>query len=259
MAVIESIGSGVLMVADLAEKAYAYHSKFGYWLNRCKRPIRVLVLGESGSGKSQFLSTIQSKRNYIQERTKISDKIKMLLPNGRTVEFVDVPGHQSLKMERDKYTNDISRGKFQGIINVVCFGYQSSSEVKTEDVFQSDGVVKESYLKDNRARELKQLEEWLSKVDNKSNLKWVLTLVNKADIWWENSKEIVDYYELAEYNDKVKELSRVSTIAAVPYCSVITPFCDRPMKLIFGEKEKNVLHRYLCNQLTCLTGEQWPK
>lgn len=224
----------------------------------CRPTIRVLVVGESGTGKSQFLLTICKKKEFVSDSTMISYPCQLELPNGRMVEFIDTPGQQSLKPERKRSIKDIIRKKYSGIINLVCYGYQVTEETDASLVFQGD-VIKESYLKENREKELKQLEEWLPEIDKDSNVKWVLTIINKADVWWEKRDEVIYYYKNTKYGEKLKELLKVSITDVLPYCSVINPFCHKPMKLIFGEKEKYTLHCHLCSELKNLTDQEWPK
>jgi GTPase Era involved in 16S rRNA processing len=255
-----TIISTSLQVADLVKETYVNYPCIKKWFNRkFRKPIHVLIVGESGSGKTQFLSTIQGEDNFPEKRTMFSHDSTLELPNGRRVIFCDTPGHQSMKPERDRSINDINRKKYNGIVNIVCYGYQSTEGLKESDVFQGDSI-KESFLKENRERELKQIQEWLPRIDKNCQVDWVLTIINKADIWWEQKEQVVDYYaEGSSYEHELQQISRLTKAAIIPYCSLISPFMGRPRPSIFGDKIKYALHVNLCKQLGELIGIEWLK
>ena len=58
-----------------------------------------------------------------------------------------------------------------------------------------------------------------------SNLKWIITLVNKADIWWDKDLlEIENYYENGEYGKIINKMNKPLNHVVLPYCSTIEPF-----------------------------------
>lgn len=82
---------------DLAKDAKEDYNCIIKWINRTfRKPIRILIVGESGTGKTQFLSAIRAKKDFILRSTMASYPCKFELPNGRIVEFMDTPGQQSL-------------------------------------------------------------------------------------------------------------------------------------------------------------------
>lgn len=231
-----------LKAAEAAKEAKENYSKIKRLFHYVLPPIKVLIVGESGSGKTQFLSSIRDKKEFVESRTKVSNKKTLVLPNGRRVEFCDTPGHQSLKTERGRNVNEIANGKYDGIINIVCYGYQSAEGIDTSNIYQG-GVIKEDFLEQNRSKELKQMQEWLERIYAESHVKWVLTIVNKADVWWEDYEEVMAYYEGgSEYDSNLQKISRVSSISILPYCSVINPLFGKPMTIIIGEKMKYAMY-----------------
>lgn len=50
-----------ITLADTAQKIGKGISKWEYYLNRFRKPLRIAVLGESGSGKSCFLNSFGGK------------------------------------------------------------------------------------------------------------------------------------------------------------------------------------------------------
>ena len=248
-----------LQSADVISRVYSgYPRIFKYFNKYCRKTIRVLVVGESGSGKSQFLSTLQNRSDFPRQRTTVTECIKLKLPNGRQIEFYDTPGHQLLKMERGKTLNELNRRKFDGIVNIVCYGYQEVEGVDPNIVFQGENV-KESYLNENRKKELKQIEEWLGRIDDSCGIRWILTIINKADVWFDKSKEIMPYYIEGDYRHQLETVGRFIRLDVVPYCSVIAPYLDRPMRLLIGEKEKYALHLNFCKSISKLAKIEWLK
>ena len=231
-----------IKAAEATKEFKENYSKIKYVFNWMRPSIKVLVVGESGSGKTQFLASIRDKKEYVDDRTKVSVTRTLTLPNGRRVEFCDTPGHKSLKAERGRKINKIASGKFDGIINIVCYGYQSAENIDTSNIFKG-GEIKEEFLELNREKESQQVQEWLGRIYGDSKVKWVLTIVNKADVWWKNYEDVMSHYEEGStYNDTLQDIARISSISSLPYCSVISPLFGKPMTIVFGEKDKYALY-----------------
>lgn len=70
--------------------------------------------------------------------------------------------------------------------------------------------------------------------------------MNKADIWFEKKDEVMRYYEEEEeYSKELLGEHSTHPRLVYPYCSIISPFCKRPMKLTFGERKKIGFHMHL--------------
>lgn len=219
---------------------HAWISKLKYGFNYYfRKPIRVVVFGCSGTGKSQFIQSLRNEAYKEQERTRLILPCRIILEDGYKLEIIDTPGHQSLEKARRDMCMDLVRKKVKGIINIVNFGYSETDQIDDNQVFKvGTNEVKAEYLRDNQKRELQQIEEWISFVDKKTKIKWVVTLINKADIWYNNKTNVFEYYENGEYANKLQELKHCCALYTFPYCCLISPFCDKPMLLEFGEKEK---------------------
>lgn len=240
-------GFRALTATVQATKAYSKFKRF--WNGLCFNKKKVLVIGESGSGKSQFLATIQNRGLYIEHRTVVDKEIKMTLADGHVVVFVDVPGHHSSQEIRQRRINELNREKYDGIINVVCYGYQITDAASEEQVFEAGtDKVKAGFLNDNRKLELSQLDEWIGAITKDTGIKWVLTLINKADLWDVDKKIVTSYYEEGEYDKKISKLKPLAKCIVVPYCSVIGNFCNRHLSQI-DEKGKLRLHNRMKENL----------
>lgn len=105
--------------------------------------------------------------------------------------------------------------------------------------------VKESYLAENLTREIEQLKEWIDDINTRSKLKWILTVINKADVWVENYGEVIEYYQSGHYGSIMNPINNICQHHILPYCSIISPFGGEPVVLRISEKNKLALHESL--------------
>lgn len=197
-----------------------------YWNRIVKSSVKVAVFGDSGVGKSQFLNTITKNNRYLTRRTRRNVKLKLTLKSGRVVEFLDTPGHSSSKPIREVVFEKIRKGKIKGIINIVNYGYQDGEDLTPQQAFNVDSKeVKPSYLRANRAREVSSAKEFIdsSKLTMPSEVKWILVVVNKADIWHQRKNEVMAYYESGTYCKVMECIPTSVKRRAQPFCSVISP------------------------------------
>lgn len=240
----------VLTITDASIKVAKTISKPKYWLNRLKPRFKVAVFGESGAGKSCFLGMLLGKA-YDGGTTRHNEQVDYTLPNGRRLRFYDCPGQRSLKDQRQQIRKQIINGRFQAIINVVCFGYQENETTRVKIFDKSTNSVSDKYLADNRKRELEQLKEWAGDINHECKLKWILTLCNKADVWHEIKDEVLDYYtEKSEYTDCLLGIERHCHVHVLEYCSMLSPFGGEPMVMHISEKDKIKMHLALIENLT---------
>lgn len=240
--------------AELASKVSV--NKIAYaWNKHFRRRIKVLVYGDSGVGKTQFLNTLTGNNAYLPQRTRMIQKHRLTLSSGRVIDFMDTPGHQTNIRIRNNALDDMTRGKIDGIINIVDYGYQDSDELQTnpDRAFNVDsGEVKESFLKDNRKLEITRTEEFLSRINPGVKVNWIITLINKADIWFSEKEDVYRHYMEGEYGKKLGELTHSVRLYTVPFCSVITPFANREMRLVFSERDKKSMFDNLTAHLESL-------
>lgn len=231
-------------------------SKFRYCWNRLfKSKVKVIVYGDSGVGKTQFLNTITGRNAYTPQRTRRPQKLEMTLSTGRVVEFCDTPGHQSSYQLRSSSLDDLTRQKIKGIINIVNYGYQDADDLQMDPsrAFNVDtGEVKDSFLRANRQLEIKRTKEILSRVNPNVKPDWIITLVNKADVWYSQRNDVYKYYMDGEYGEMINRLEYSVKLFVVPFCSVITPFANREMRLIFSERDKKQMFDVFIDHLESL-------
>lgn len=237
-----------------------YIIKFDKWIKGlvylfnyyCRAPYQVAVFGTSGAGKTEFVRAILELPVEEREpdRTNFYKKHRLVFKDGRKIVFIDAPGHNSYQQQRTEVTEFIAKRKIRGIINLVTYGYNDVNESEGVTIFKvGDGIlpeVKAEYLNTNRENEMSQVEEWRRFVTSKNNVEWVVTVVNKADIWYDEKDNIIKYYQEGEYFQKcMKVLAQACHLTVYPYCSLISPFGKRKMAISIGEHEKAIMHNSL--------------
>lgn len=232
----------------------------------CRKPVNVIVYGTTGAGKTEFVRALMGQNVDVVNppRTRFYIGKRLVLKDGRKIRFYDVPGHSSLKQQRQAVTEMILKKKIKGIINVTTYGYNDAEEAEDVTIFKvSDSVipiVKNDYLTKNRLRELEQIREWEGFITSSNKIEWVITVVNKADIWHENKEEVMNYYQSGIYYDSfVKTIEKVCKTGVFPYCSIISPFANRPMALSFSERDKAKMHNELETDIMKLVKGKYEK
>lgn len=214
-------------LADAAEK----HG----WIERLKnlfsKPQKVLVLGCSGVGKTSIINSLNEdfpKTIDFLTRTQTAQKHKLNL-KGDNFEFVDTPGQELHDSRRIKAIREALRSEHLGVINVVSYGYHEHAS-GADDAFLDEGTVADNYLEKHRALEESYLNEWIQLLGNPVTTAWILTVINKADIWWESRHEVVDHYgaDGSNYLQKLRGTSNVDH-AVLEYSSVIHRFYGRAL------------------------------
>lgn len=235
-------GLGFLRYFKLPEIWEGVKKKCRKWFSSTRR---IVIYGESGSGKTQFLHTLLGlDDDFDEQRTQTIMEYPFELSDGHKVIFIDTPGNQSLGFIRKTLQERYAKKEISGIINVVSNGYQSIPTTNLAQVFNVDSnVVKPQYLSMNKERELRQLEEWKSFVTARSGVKWFVTIVNKADIWYADIANTMDYYNGGKYHDSIRELLNVCDVMSYPFCSIIAPFYGRMMPLVMSQKDQRAMIR----------------
>jgi len=208
---------------------------------------RILLFGSSGSGKSQFIESLNNSINTAL-RTHSTKTNKIPLAN-LPLKFIDTPGHDQYKFARREEIDKIIKSGVEGIINIVSYGYHETGEVDGNTVFSEDGKIKVKYLESNKTYEKRQLAEWLPRISPNQNVKWIINLVTKADVWWDDKENVQLYYEKGDYGKEFDQYRKFMKVINLPYCSLVKPFFGEVNSSKFGEQEKRILKSHLLNEL----------
>ena len=206
----------------------------------------IVLFGNSGSGKSQFVTSMKEVVT-IPQRNLTTKKVRLNVEDF-PLKFIDTPGHnESIHIRRAEVQNIIKDGA-EGIINLVSFGFEETPNADRSVAYDDQDQIKQDFLEQNRKQEIERLAEWLPQV-NPDNTKWIINLVNKSDIWWDEHTLVHDYYTKGAYRQSFNGIDKFIPVITIPYCAIIRPFFKVKTSGKFGEEEKQSLHNYFVSTL----------
>ena len=157
----------------------------------------VLLCGTSGVGKSQFILSLQDAMATpiaTTARTRGWRRVKVT-KDKRKLELLDTPGQVGEGPIRRKAHLEALKAKCFGIVNVVANGYHegTATESKALVLAGTEYQARTEFLASNRELEIENLSEWSIDL---LDAKWLITLVNKADLWWhpDNYETVLNHY-----------------------------------------------------------------
>lgn len=220
-------------------------------LNVFRKPHRVLVLGATGTGKTNMIDSftqIMPEAIHYMARTRYP-KSRSIKNMGEVFKVVDTPGdelYESIRMPEIRKA--MARG-LSGIINVVSFGYHEYRIGKREAI-DSSGNVRVDFLERHRDVEKRALGEWVSLLGDREIAGWLITVVAKADLWWDRKEDVLRHYESGPYFDALGNARSLRPIV-LPYCSVFHRFYDEgPLSGCFDDSDRTRLRTdLLCSLL----------
>lgn len=186
-----------------AQDLYKIAKELG-WIGRLKnfwkKKRRILVLGSTGAGKTQFLDSMQKlipDLIHHTTRTAYPNRKSFELDAASIFEFTDTPGqklHGSLRLPAIKE----AMKNADGVINVTAHGYHEW-DVDRGEALTAKGEAKQSYLQRHREVEVEQLHEWNHLLSIGLRNPWLITVVTKADLWWDERDKVKAHYESGAY------------------------------------------------------------
>lgn len=205
-----------------------------------KRKPRVLVLGCTGAGKTNFLNAlVQPQPGPIpkESRTRYTEA-KDLLVSTNAYRFVDTPGDTERKDDRIQAIREAmsAKGGISGVINVVSYGYHEYDLPAAQAV--AAGEARPDFLEKHRQEEIEQLAEWTHLLGNKQTVQWCVTVVTKADLWWDRKPAVMEHYRKGEYFKALRGAKSLGP-RVVPFCSVFHRFYgEAKMSGVFDERDQ---------------------
>jgi hypothetical protein len=174
------------------------------WPPVLKKKLPITVTGMAGSGKTQLFSALTAKETRHFESV-VADAGYARTTQRRLAWAVrTIPGAASTN--RDSLTDrlfDSGRTRLYGLVHVVSYGYNTvwDGELTLESQLRSKGLAElRSY---QRKRELADFEELADLITLKTKRaradqhlwpRWLLIVVNKADLFWSDISQAGEYY-----------------------------------------------------------------
>ena len=224
--------------------------------NVFKKKHKILVLGATGVGKTQLIKSLVSEIPQAisnMNRTESNDEYYFKISENIFV-FVDTPGQEYHKSKRKEETLEAMKQGIEGIINVAAFGYHES-RIGKDKVFDENGKIREEFLKERQKVEINLLSEWTELLGDKGTSRWLITLVNKADLWWDNKDAVLSYYESGQYFEALGSAKTLSP-SVLHYCAVFHKFYgESPISGYFDDKDRVEAKENLLAQLISAIGK----
>lgn len=232
---------------------------------------KVLVFGCSGTGKTSLIKSLgdhgaAADKIDLKWRTQRTSPSKFIL-DGTRFAMIDTAGGQDAEdmlKEAAAPLRDPDRGMFSkisgmfnkikgiGIINVVSYGYHEYSEEARTAFVTPSSAISQIALNKHREKEINALREWASRISATDvHIDWVMTAVNKADLWPERWSVVQGHYLNGEYQRTLKQyLGNSANFAIAPYCSTLKRFYDvLPMSGTLEESERREMNSVFLSNL----------
>jgi len=215
--ILSNVSTGVTAV-DLADKALPTLTRF---LKRLKDgDIKIAIVGASGAGKStlgKLLSGQSSSRELLKPYQESIRVETPRLDSKNVGNIIIVPGQERLHETWDDVLREMIQGKIQLLINTVAWGYHSFGSLRYQDFpFYQSGMTAEEFLEIYAEKKRNQEQAFLEKIIKSLELAeihrqkrrklFLITLVTKQDLWWNDRLQVTDHYQKGQYEEQIQIL-----------------------------------------------------
>ena len=213
------------------------------WFDRLitslRKKHRVLILGPTGAGKTLFVNSLTEAvpdAIDLMSRTEFVERKHIKISKHPFV-FVDTPGQTLHKSRRIQAIREEMNKGISGVINVVSYGYHESRAVTAKGAIVN-GKIDKSFLEKQRQLEIRQLAEWTELLGGKETVDWLITVITKADLWWDHREEVRKHYESGPYYQGLRSAQALNPIV-LEYSSVFQKFYGAiPLSGEFEDKDR---------------------
>lgn len=198
----------------------------------------VVINGLGGAGKTT-LQQILSGQKSIGEldptyQVSLSNEVTSVKGDYFTRLFTRPGQSDNLRYNDGKITTALMKADRIVFINVVTYGYNSLYSIPLSSVpgyspGNTQGQTLSTYLDIQRRDEIQRLRDFcdLLKAIPEGKKIEILTVVNKLDLWWNESDAVRNHYSSSEYANIVKDLitAKSSSFARhniVPVCLILS-------------------------------------
>jgi hypothetical protein len=178
---------------------------------------RVPVFGDGGTGKTtlgKFLAGELDTDVAIAGYRETVGQEELSLPGEFPCLLLVPPGQRRRRPETwPALYRLLSGGKAKGVINVVSWGYHSTDfEYDRHIAYKvgiSDSEYLDAYLASNRQGEITALNELAPHLEATEGKIWMITLVTKQDLWWNERHNVETHYKNGEYGACIQRIINV--------------------------------------------------
>jgi hypothetical protein len=140
-----------------------------------------------------------------------------------------------------------------GIINVVSYGFHEARVGKEHAI--ADGSVHAEFLEQQQKQEIDALGEWTELLGDSSVAGWLMTVVTKADLWWNRRDEVMSHYAQGSYAQALGSARGLRPVV-IEYCSVFQKFYGEvPMSGEFQDSDRARVKGHLLRELLAAVGK----
>ena len=183
-----------------------------------------MVLGSSGVGKTNLIKSLTTPSPDVIDavnRTEFAQQAEVKIGSQPFV-FIDTPGQEHHQSRRLKAVREAVREGISGVINIVSYGYHEYDGGES-DAINKDGSVNKNYLKKYKKLECDLMKEWIPLIGSSEVGGWLLTIVTKADLWWDDKDNVLKHYIEGDYYSSLDEAKSMDPMV-VHYSSVFHKF-----------------------------------
>lgn len=247
---------------DVISKAHK-QGWFDKLVSALRQKHRVLVLGATGTGKTAFLESLNEvvpKAINLLNRTEFVEQRRIKISKELFV-FTDTPGQIIHADRRKKAIKEAMRvkGGIAGIINLAAYGYHESSPLKTvalRNIGRKTGKVDEKFLAQQRQAEIDLLGEWTPLLGGPDSAGWLITVVTKADLWWDRREQAMAHYQDGPYYHALQDAQSLNPVV-LEYCSIFQKFYGQGvMSGEFGDADRTRAKEQLIRQMMAAIGKE---
>lgn len=206
----------VLSLTELAiekrKKFVPLARKIKYWLKRGR--LRIVIFGPGGTGKTTLGHFLAGNLDLGQSSARYSESIDVetfKLKGDLVCSLIVPPGQEVREYHWTDLYRDLAAGKSGGVINVVSWGYHSFQALSYQDTkYFKPQMTKpqfmDAYLQNRRDRELEIINNLTPRLMDSKGKIWMITLVTKQDLWWDQRNIVNKHYTEGAYNDCIQRV-----------------------------------------------------
>ncbi len=138
-------------------------------------------------------------------------------------DFTVIPGDDPKGSVRSPALRRALRRGVSAVVNVTSWGYHEYPIASLKQAISNGRAVK-AFLAQHREVEIERLGDWTPIVGDACP--WLITLVNKADLWWDRKDEVLEHYRKGPYAGAVAGQTRMRHVV-LGYSAVFHRFFER--------------------------------